>query len=383
MQYRILSSDSHVMEPPDLWSKRIAPEFAEGAPQFVADETADWWYQEGRRVVSMGAGIQAGAKFRPEESEWRFKPYEGRFADVCPGAYEPRARLKDMDQDGIEVEVVYPTVGLPLFRMQGTALTNEVFRCYNDWLAEFCAASPSRLKGIAMINLDEVETGTAELERSAKLGLSGAMIAVSPPPGLSYALPVYEPFWAAAANLGMPLSLHLATERPAASLNPDRSVPLVQATSGSLGELAIRVSLAELAIANLIYAGVFERYPDLKVGVVEHSLAWAAAFIQTMDNDYSSRPWREGRHMFKNEAMPSDFFHRNVFVSFQDDPLGVQLRSIIGLENLAWGSDFPHPDSTFPQSRRILQRNLEGVPDDEVAKIVGENTARWYGIPLG
>ena len=85
MQYRVLSSDSHVMEPPDLWSKRIAPDFAERAPRFVADETADWWYQEGRRVVSMGAGIQAGAKFRPEDSGWRFKPYEGRFADVRPG----------------------------------------------------------------------------------------------------------------------------------------------------------------------------------------------------------------------------------------------------------------------------------------------------------
>jgi hypothetical protein len=178
----------------------------------------------------------------------------------------------------------------------------------------------------------------------------------------------------------MPLSLHLATDRPAAALNPDPSVPLVQAGSGTLAELAIRVSLAERSIAGMIYAGAFERYPDLKVGVVEHALAWAAAFIQTMDNDYSSRPWREGRLMFKNGALPSDFFHNNVFVSFQDDPLGVQLRSVIGVDSLSWGSDFPHPDSTFPQSGRILERNLEGVPDDDVAKIVGQNTARWYSI---
>ncbi len=380
MQHTILSSDSHVMEPPDLWSQRIAPEFAERAPKLVADETADWWYLEGRRIVSMGAGIQAGAKFRPEESEWRFKPYEGRFADVNRGAYLPDERLKAMDLDGIEVEVVYPTVGLPLYRMRDTALTNEVFRCYNDWLGKFCAAFPDRLKGIAMINVDDVAAGTAELERSAKLGLSGAMITVAPPEGMDYDLPIYEPFWAAAASLRMPLSLHLATDRPAAALNPDPSVPLVQAGSGTLAELAIRVSLAERSVAGMIYAGVFERYPDLKVGVVEHALAWAAAYIQTMDNDYSSRPWREGRLMFKNGALPSDFFHSNVFVSFQDDPLGVQLRSVIGVDNLTWGSDFPHPDSTFPQSRSILERNLEGVPDDDVAKIVGKNTARWYGI---
>ena len=137
----------------------------------------------------------------------------GLFEDVLHGSYDPGQHLKDMALDGVAGEVLYPSEGLFYFKVADTALMSAIFRAYNDWLAEFCRIDPARLKGIAMINLDDVEDGIRELERAARLGLAGAMITEYPAEDRRYDQPEYEPFWAAAATLEMPLSLHTATRR--------------------------------------------------------------------------------------------------------------------------------------------------------------------------
>jgi predicted TIM-barrel fold metal-dependent hydrolase len=123
---------------------------------------------------------------------------------------------------------------------------------------------------------------------------------------------------------------------------------------------------------------VFERFPGLKVLSVEHEAGWAAYFLHIMDYTYTQRVPRPEWHRFSNGALPSDFFHRNVFISFQEDPIAIQLRTYIGVDNLLWGSDYPHVESTFPRSREVLGEILAGVPEDERARIVGENTARIF-----
>jgi predicted TIM-barrel fold metal-dependent hydrolase len=131
-------------------------------------------------------------------------------------------------------------------------------------------------------------------------------------------------------------------------------------------------------IAAMIFAGVFERYPKLRVGAVEFEVSWAPYFLSRMDNTYTERAVGVQRERFKDGMLPSDFFHRNVFISFQEDDLGIQLRAIIGVANLMWGSDYPHAESTFPKSRAIVERILKDVPDDEKAMIAGGNAARLY-----
>ena len=128
----------------------------------------------------------------------------------------------------------------------------------------------------------------------------------------------------------------------------------------------------------MIFSGVFERYPRLKVGVVEFEISWAPYFMNRMDDRYQA--WAVGVHgtRFKANALPSDFFRSNVFIGFQEEDLGIQLRRHVGVDNLLWGSDYPHAESTFPKSREILERIFEGIPEDEKAKIAGENTARLY-----
>ncbi len=374
-QFRLVSSDSHVIEPPTLWSERTSKRFVDRAPRIVSEEHGDWWYIDGVRMRSFSPGIQPGVRFQGQDKlRW-----EGRFAEVRPGAYVPSERVKDLDMDGVSAEVLYPTIGLVFFHLQDSELVSAISKVYNDWIAEFTSAFPKRLKGLALVNLDDVQEGVGELKRAAKLGLAGALISVYPGEERSYALPLYEPFWAAAQDLAMPLSLHFATNRLAlhSAAGPQNRLPTINQTPSALADIEHWV---KLSLADIIFAGVFERYPKLKVGSVEHEVGWAAHFVRAMDYAYTQRLLRKDWHRFKGSALPSDFFHRNVFMSFQEDQLGIQLRSVIGVDTLMWGSDFPHIESTFPRTREILGEILEGVPEGEQQRIVGGNAALLYRL---
>jgi len=213
----ILSSDSHVFEPPDLWQTRIDAAFRDRAPRIERIDGTDLVVVEADQILS-GIGLisNAGARFETPETI----SAEGRFEDVLRGGYDPEQHLKDMVLDGVAGEVLYPSQGLFYFKVADTKLMSAIFRAYNDWLAEFCRADPARLKGVAMINLDDVEDGVRELERTARLGLRGAMIAEYPAEDRRYDRPEYDPFWAAAAALAMPLSLHTATRRQGKTAGP-------------------------------------------------------------------------------------------------------------------------------------------------------------------
>src|SRR5271170_1605334 len=206
----ILSSDSHVFEPPDLWQTRIDAAFRDRAPRIQRIDGADQIVVEADQILS-GIGLisNTGTRFEAPETI----SAQGRLEDVRRGGYDPEQHLKDMELDGVAGEVLYPSQGLFYFRVTDTPLMSAIFRAYNDWLAEFCRTDPARLKGIAMINLDDIPDAIGELERAARLGLSGAMITEYPLEDRRYDQAEYEPFWAAAAGLQLPLSLHTATRR--------------------------------------------------------------------------------------------------------------------------------------------------------------------------
>ena len=194
--YRIISSDNHVFEPEDLWTSRAELKFKERVPQVEHLEVGDFWFCDGRKVC----GVAGGSRLEVRE--------------VPLGGYIPEEHIKDMDLDGVDVGIVYPTVGLMLYSGPDSELLTSICRPYNDWVGEFCSAIPKRLKAIAMLNVDDVGDGVKGLERCAKMGFVGAMIAVYPLEGRAYDQPEYEPLWAAAQDLGMPLGLHQGTNRP-------------------------------------------------------------------------------------------------------------------------------------------------------------------------
>ena len=364
----ILSSDSHVFEPPDLWTIRIDAAFRDRAPRMQRINGVDQLVVEEHQVIA-GIGLisKAGARFEAPETI----SSQGRFEDVHQGGYDPAQHLQDMQLDGVAGEVLYPSQGLFYFKVADTQLMSAIFRAYNDWLAEFCRTDPERLKGIAMINLDDVQDGIKELERTAKMGFAGAMITEYPLEDRRYDQPEYEPFWAAAQSLDMPLSLHTATRRQGKIRGAG------ERTLRDASSRATKVFYPATSMCDMIFAGVFERYPKLKLAIVEFELAWVPHLLSSMDYTYRERH-EEALYRFKDGWRPSDFVHRNVFLSFQEDEVGIRLRDIIGVDNMMWGSDYPHSESTFPQSRQILAQILAGVPEDECAKIVGGNTARLY-----
>jgi predicted TIM-barrel fold metal-dependent hydrolase len=368
----VLSSDSHVFEPPDLWQTRIDRAFRDRAPRIERIDGGDHVVVERDQILS-GIGLisNAGARFAAPETI----SAQGRFEDVHRGGYDPEQHLEDMALDGVAGEVLYPSQGLFYFKVADTPLMSAIFRAYNDWLAEFCRTDPARLRGIAMINLDDVQDGITELERAARLGLAGAMITEYPAEDRRYDRPEYEPFWAAAAALDMPLSLHTATRRQG---------KIRGAGPGTLRDASSRATKAfypALSLCDMIFSGVFERHPRLTLAIVEFELAWAPNVLTSMDYTYRERHG-EAIYRFKSGMLPSDFFRRNVVLSFQEDAIGIRLRDVIGVDNMMWGSDYPHSESTFPQSRKILAEILAGVPDDEQAKIAGGNTARVYNFDV-
>ena len=373
--YRVISSDNHVIEPVDLWTGRGESKFKDHMPHVERLEDSDWWVCDGVKIYPVSAGSnQTGFRFEDPEK----LTFEGRLEEARPGGYIPEEHVKDMDIDGIDVSIVYPTLGLGLYStVPDSELLSSIFRGYNDWVGEFCSAFPKRIKGIAMLNVDDVGDGVNELERCAKMGFVGAMISIYPPDGRSYNKPEYEPLWAAAQDSGIPLSLHVGTNRPAAGQGiQELNLDTVSAAFTTNLDYWVRMSLA-----HIIFCGAFERYPKLQVGSVEQELSWAPHFVERLDFTYTQREQEfTQEYRFKEGALPSDFFHSNVFVGFQEDALGIELRHRIGVDNLQWGADYPHLESTFPRSRQILEQILADCTEEEKAKITGGNAARVYNL---
>ena len=362
----VISSDSHILEPEDLWEKRIDREFRDRGPHLVHEVDVDQWYCDGLAFGDLGTTQQFGLRFEePENLSTR-----GRMDTQPLGGLDPDAHVRDMDLDGIDGGVLYPSQGLSMFRVPASDVVSAAFRAYNDYLAEFCKPYPHRLKGIAMVNVDDVEDGVGELGRIARMGLAGAMITVRPL--LRYDHPAYERLWASAQDLDVPLSLHAGTMRWMPGMDVNKVVvqdPFLFPNS----EYHVRES-----INSMIFSGVFDRHPNLKAGAIEFGIAWAPYFLDRMDEFYKERAAGVRRERFRGDALPSDIFRRNIFSNFQEDDFGVQVRHRVGVDNLMWGSDYPHAESTFPRSREIVERIMQGVPQEEKAKILRENAAKLY-----
>ncbi len=369
--YTLISSDSHVYEPQDLWTTRMASQFRDRAPHVIHQDNGDWWYCDSRKVVGTGPGSQTGRRFEQPDELSR----TDRLEHIRLGGYVPEERIKDMELDGVAAEVIYPTVGFLLYNMVDDGqLLSACFKTYNDWVAEFCNAYPDRLKGIALINLDDIQEGIRELQRARQIGLVGALITGYAWIDRPFSSSEYDPFWAAAQDLDMPLGMHIGTYRPGSDqLHGFQNIDTLSPAFLANTDHWVRMSLADM-----IFSGVFERYPTLQVGTVEQELSWIPHFLDRIDYTYTQRARRAHWHRFKSDFLPSDFFHRNVFCSFQEDALGIQDRHIIGVDNMMWGSDYPHQESTWPKSRQILEDIMEGVPEEEKVKIAGGNVARLY-----
>jgi predicted TIM-barrel fold metal-dependent hydrolase len=375
-ELQLISSDSHVSEPLDLWVERLDVKYRDRAPRVVVNpdgQEGAYFVYEGYPPHNLAIGLGAGRT--PEELATFLKT--GTYADARPGGWDPAQRLPDMELDGVEAEVLYTTLGFRLFWLKDAGLQQACFRVYNDWLAEYCSYAPKRLKGLALISLYDPQAGAKELERCAKLGLKGAMIWCSPPADQPYSSEIYDPFWAAAQDLDMPVSLHAIT-----------GMERIQWEYGA-EKRALRQTVTpheiEKSFSILILSGVLERFPRLKIVSAENNCGWLPYYLQRMDRGFARfgpsgtvTPWPT-----KLTLKPSEYFRRQMYCTFIDDSFGVASRHWIGVDNIMWSSDYPHTASTWPHSRDIIERDFKDVSEVEKRKIVRDNAAQLYGFDLG
>ena len=364
-KFNIISADSHVVEPPHTWTTYISPRFKDKAPHLVHEKDTDIFYCEGVKLI--GIGTAGGAGKPPEQ----LRP-QGRFeVDVPKGAWDPKARLADLAKDGVEAEVVYPTIAMGMYGLTDSGFQHACFQAYNTWLAQdFCAAYPNIFKGIGLISLDDIESAVMEARRCKELGLAGLMIALYPVDDRQYSSPQYDPFWAVAQELELPVSLHIATERGAKGIGTKKK---------TVGDVSVHASPVMRSIADIIFGGVFERFPNLKVVSAENDVGWASYFQERLDYIFKFRRPLHAMSL-KGDVLPSQQFRRNVYMTFIWDTVGVKSRDLIGVNNILWSSDYPHGASMWPNSRQVIEDHMVGVSAADRRKIVAENAARLYGF---
>lgn len=355
MEHPIISADDHMdlmALPPDLWSERLPKSFAARAPRVVErDGDSAWMIEErlvgpsGRKPAHLLQTVDHG--FRP-----------GR----------PESRLEDMERDGVYAQVIYgPVRGLPI---REPDLRSACLAVYNDWAAEFSGFAPDRLVVLAMLPAHEPDVALAELERCCKIGHRGVLLS---PFESRYALfgADWERFWDAAHVLGATLHFHLGEGHHGLQALPGSwQLPACIASSP--------MQLDE-TLAALLLSGVLERRPGLRAVLGESGLGWLPYMLERLDHEHEK--YRERSLDYRPQARPSEIFRRHVRVTYQEEETGFALLDRIGVENVMWASDYPHGDSTWPDSIAAIEQSLLGRrgPSD-LRKIVYENAAELYGI---
>ena len=370
------SADSHIVEPADFWTTHIAPDFAGQAPRAGTDaEGIVHFTVDGRPLGSVGAPSQAGVRFDDPNQV----TFEGSWDEVRPGCADPGPRQADMDRDGALGEVIFPTLGARLYAAAEGPLLSACFSAGNRWLAErFCAEGDGKFKGVALLNPQDIDSALAELERARQIGLSGVMLPTYPGEDYPYFLDRYDPLWAAAEHHDLPICFHVA----ACCKGPGQRSVFTQngQEAGSASYSATQDFWVRRSVGYMIFAGVFERFPGLKAAIVEHELLWLPYFLKQLDVTYTELS-QTAPYRFKNDKLPSDFFRDQIFTTFQEDKVGLQvLPDMIGTDTLMFGSDYPHAESTWPNSQQFLDDLLTGFSVEDQMKFTQDNVARLFGF---
>jgi len=382
IKHRFISADDHIdlrWLPKDLWTERLPAKLRERGPRVVETDTGAFWTWEGQTFSPHGyytAAQGSGAMWAIERGgvmrEGELRPTT---ADL---------RLSDMDRDGSDASVMYgPTDPMAIADPE---LRRRCYEAYNDWLFEFCGTTPARLIGVAQLSMEDPQIARDELERLAKRGgLRHANILASRATPAVYD-DAWEPFWALAEDVGIPIGFHLAVLVKKTRLDEEKrgAANLVISVASRFAQEPPGIQLLE-PITGLIFAGVFDRHPRVKIVMAEAGLAWVPSMIQGLDIWYQRT--RDGRRLTGDgpitlpELLPSEYFHRQIWISFVDDPLGVKMvGGVLDADKVMFGSDYPHPASTWPYSQQVIEEQMQSLSLEIRRKILRDNVRGLFGI---
>ena len=374
----VIDADGHVLEPRGMWQDYLEPKLADA---ILVPETAT-----GRRVLPAEHNPQAQRPHPVSGTVGRLmglagsvgKPADdvltGRigYDDAPAGAFDGAARLKDMEVEGIDVAVLYPTIGLSIGNAPA-GIAEGLCRAYNDWLRDYCNAAPQRLIGIGAVPMVDVDGAIAEARRCVReLGFRGVFVRPNPYGGRHFDDPSYDPFWQAVAELGVPVGFHpLAMwDMPGATLGFD--FPDISYAAAAGFPIDSMVTLTRL-----VFAGVLEHFHDLQVIVLESSGGWIYSWLERLEHHMRLLP--SLRPGVRRGAIEQ--FHDQVWVSFDPDEKALPaMVPLLGDERFVWASDYPHFDATFPGATAELREVIAPLPPESQRRILGGNARRLYGI---
>jgi len=379
MDYKVISADCHVdlpWLPPELFVENAPAALRDRMPYVETRDSGQFWVTKTGSQFGLRNGMgSAGRRYQPGQIARSDRMAEqGLYSDGeagIPRLTDPELRVKDQDLDGIQGEVLYGVLGAS-GRLNDDEAAAELLRIYNEWLADFCAKKPERYAGLASIPSHDVDAAVDEIERVAhRGGLSGVEVANSYDMAPLFD-PSWEKLWAVAEEAGMPLHYHTIGPRP------DYDFQNMEGLAGRQA-FAVFITSFQLAMAKIImeiiYGGVLEAHPNLKVVIGESGIGWIPYALEHMDLE-----WEDQFQDLTLKMKPSDYWRRQCFATYQSDPIGLRLLDILGEENVMWGSDFPHPDGVWPDSQTFIEREFKGVDEAVKQKIVCANAAALYGF---
>jgi uncharacterized protein len=365
---RVVDSDGHLLEPADVFDGKVDPGLIEGAPRIL--RTPD-----GRQGMSFlgnapsvgqfgsGDAVRPGGLKDPKQLDWD---------DAQPGGFDPHARIVDMDLEGVDAAVLFPTLGLFSSLIPGPEAAVAICRVLNDHAAEYCRPYPDRLYPVAILPLKDIAASVAELQRCANLGFKAVCLRPNPDPetGIQVRDPSFEPLWSAAEEAEIAVAFHEGVNPliPFAGLDRCRSMFDWHIVSHPFEQM--------LAMLQLVSAGVMERHPELRFGFMESNCGWLPYWLERMDSNWRNLSWQ----VPEVKRPPSEYFARQCAITCEADEESVPaVASLVGGDRIMWASDYPHYDAEFPGAVKEMFERAD-MDQNLRAAVMATNADRFFRL---
>ncbi len=365
----LISVDDHVIEPPNMFDAHIPEKYRDRAPRIEKQvDGGDLWKFEDGYAPNVGLNAVAGCP----PDEYGLDPTE--FAQMRRGCFDADERVRDMSASGVLAGINFPTFphfcGQLFLRATDKDLALACVRAYNDWhITEWASAHPDRLIPISLPVLWDADLAAAEVRRIAALGCRAVTFSESPSKlGLpDYHSDYWDPFFKACTETGVVVCLHIGSSSSMHITSPGAPPEVM---------IALTPVNSMLAVTDLMYSRVLQKFPDVQLAISEGGNGWVPYVIERADYVFDHHnAWT---HTDLGGRRPSQIFHEQMWTCFIDDPVGVRVRDLVGIDKIMWELDYPHSDSTWPQAPEMLFKSFDGVSDEDINKITHLNAMKCY-----
>jgi predicted TIM-barrel fold metal-dependent hydrolase len=368
----VVDADSHILEPVDLWENYMENrELLPLAPKFYNDENGDQQVSLEGYIPPRKSGMGMGG--RNVDKKWGQEIKNQRWEEQQPGGFAPEPRIQDMDREGVDIAMLYPTVGLRYTGVKSTELAAALCRAYNNWQADYIKQFPQRLIGIGAVPFQEPELAVKEMHYVVeKLGFKGVFTRPNPLRGRNLDHPDYDIIWQTAQELNCPIGIHEGGFMPTIpAVGADRFDNFVYR------HMASHPMEQQLSCMCLIFGGVLERFPGVKVVFLESGGGWLPYWLERMDEHHGRMGW-----MISNcKLSPSEYFRRQCLIQVPSEEKSLAMvTELIGEDHICWGTDYPHFDCNWSGAVNWMRQS--DLPATAIPKILGENAIRFFNLDV-